>query len=197
MFSNQTSEQRVGAGTMAGAGTFRCETCGFSVACQERDEIPPCPHCGQERFVRQSIFASLHLDAPVVAEEVEPPSWLAEARDALVAAGQYLAFEDDGRVRVVQLQEGITRLGRGLGEHVRFDDPTVSRRHALVKREEGRAKLLDDRSLNGVFKNGERVELAELEDGDELAIGRYRLYFISLSGDESPAPDRVSGALAR
>ena len=195
MFSNQTSEQRVGAGTMAGAGTFRCEACGFSVACQERDEIPPCPHCGQERFVRQSIFASLHPDAPVAAEEVEPPSWLAEARDALVAEGQYLAFEDDGRVRVVQLQEGITRLGRGLGEHVRFDDPTVSRRHALVKREEGRAKLLDDRSLNGVFVNGRRCEACDLQHGDEILIGRFRLYFISTPGRPARGAERAGRAL--
>ena len=36
--------------------------------------------------------------------------------------------------------------------------------------------MLDDRSLNGVFLNGEAVEWARLSDGDELAIGRYRLF---------------------
>src|SRR5919204_8791 len=33
------------AGTLAGAGSFRCETCGFAVSLKERDEIPECPHC--------------------------------------------------------------------------------------------------------------------------------------------------------
>lgn len=36
--------------------------------------------------------------------------------------------------------------------------------------------VLDDRSLNGVFVNGVTVEWAPLRDGDELAVGRYRLY---------------------
>ena len=36
--------------------------------------------------------------------------------------------------------------------------------------------MLDDRSLNGVFLNGEMVEWGTLGDGDELAIGRYRLF---------------------
>ena len=38
--------------------------------------------------------------------------------------------------------------------------------------------MLDDRSLNGVFLNGELVEWARLDDGDELAIGRYRLFVL-------------------
>jgi pSer/pThr/pTyr-binding forkhead associated (FHA) protein len=112
-----------------------------------------------------------------------------------VAEGDYLAFEDDERVTVTPLQDGWTRVGRSLSAHVRFDDPTVSRRHALVYRDDAGARVLDDRSLNGVFRNGERVELAELEDGDEIAIGRFRLYFISLSGHGLRSRDSVSGAV--
>ena len=85
-------------------------------------------------------------------------------------------------MRVVPLQDGWTRIGRSLSAHVRFDDPTVSRRHALLYRDASGARVLDDRSLNGVFRNGDRVELAELEDGDEIAIGRFRLFFVSLVG---------------
>ena len=77
---------------------------------------------------------------------------------------------------------GWTRIGRSLSAHVRFDDPTVSRRHALLYRDEAGARILDDRSLNGVFRNGDRVELAELEDGDEISIGRFSLFFVSLVG---------------
>ena len=39
-------------------------------------------------------------------------------------------------------------------------------------------RALDDRSLNGLLVNGERVEWATLRDGDELEIGRYRLYVL-------------------
>ena len=71
-----------------------------------------------------------------------------------------------------------TRIGRSLTADIRLDDPTVSRRHALVCRQEDRVRVLDDRSLNGICVNGERVEWDDLADGDELIIGRYRLYFL-------------------
>jgi pSer/pThr/pTyr-binding forkhead associated (FHA) protein/DNA-directed RNA polymerase subunit RPC12/RpoP len=182
------------AGTLAGAGSFRCEECGFAVALHERDEVPSCPECGGDRFRRASLFdAAPPADDQATVEGA--PDWLADARSALVAPGDYIAFEADDRVRVVALQDGWTRVGRSLAAHMRFDDTTVSRRHALLYRDDEGARVLDDRSLNGVFKNGDRVELAELADGDELAIGRYRLYFVSLTGTGAHAPESVGGAV--
>jgi FHA domain/Zinc-ribbon containing domain len=171
------------AGTLAGAGSFRCETCGFAIALHERDEIPECPHCQEGRFKRASIFGEHAELEPIGCHEAGMPGWLEGARGALTGNGDYLAYEDDERVHVVALQEGWTRIGRSLAAHIRFDDPTVSRRHALIHREDCGARVLDDRSLNGVFLNGERVEWHELEDGDELVIGRFRLYYISLAGE--------------
>jgi FHA domain/Zinc-ribbon containing domain len=180
------------AGTLAGAGSFRCDSCGFAVALHERDEVPSCPECGGVSFRRASLFGD-EIKAPKHHELEAVPDWLEEARDALVRDGDYLAFEDGERVRVVPLQDGWTRVGRSLSAHVRFDDPTVSRRHALLYRDEAGARILDDRSLNGVFKNGERVELAELEDGDEIAVGRFRLFFMSLTGDREGATAGSTG----
>jgi pSer/pThr/pTyr-binding forkhead associated (FHA) protein len=98
-------------------------------------------------------------------------------------------------VRVVALQVGWTRVGRSLSAHIRFDDPTVSRRHALIHSLEGAVRILDDRSLNGVFVNGARVDMRELEDGDHIAVGRFQLHFISLrEGDAEPAGDSVGSA---
>jgi predicted nucleic acid-binding Zn-ribbon protein len=181
------------AGTLAGAGSFHCDACGYAVALQEQDEIPACPECGGNRFRRASLFEHNTVEqSQVTAGE---PEWLAEAREALVSEGDYIAFEDEDRVHVRPLQDGWTRVGRSMAAHLRFDDPTVSRRHALVYRDEDGARILDDRSLNGVFRNGDSVELAELEDGDELAIGRYRLYFISLTGRGLRAAAGVGGAV--
>jgi predicted RNA-binding Zn-ribbon protein involved in translation (DUF1610 family) len=178
-------------GTLAGAGSFVCDSCGFAVALHERDAVPVCPECEGRMFRRSSLFGERRHDR----HDVEgPPHWLDDARDALVSEGDYLAFEDDQRVRVVPLQEGWTRIGRSLSAQVRFDDPTVSRRHALVYRDQdGTARILDDRSLNGVFKNGQRVELAELEDGDEISIGRFSLFFLSLAGSRA---ESGAGSLA-
>jgi pSer/pThr/pTyr-binding forkhead associated (FHA) protein len=80
-----------------------------------------------------------------------------------------------------------TRIGRALTADIRFDDPTVSRRHAIIVCQGGSARVLDDRSLNGVFLKGERVEWGNLEDGDELVIGRHHLYFLdTVTEDVSP-----------
>ena len=67
---------------------------------------------------------------------------------------------------------------------MRFDDPTVSRRHALIVRHPDGVRVLDDRSLNGVFVNGSRVDGKALSDGDEIIIGRYRLSFLSVAETE-------------
>jgi predicted nucleic acid-binding Zn-ribbon protein len=185
------------AGTLAGAGTFHCEECGFSVALHERDEVPGCPHCGGTEFKRSSIFGDLNVtQEPIGTHETSEPDWLAETRDALERDGDYVAFDQDGSIRVISLSDGWTRIGRSLQAHIRFDDPTVSRRHALVHREAGGVRMLDDRSLNGIFVNGERIEMRELRDGDQITIGRFELYFMCLTGAAFREHDRAPGAFA-
>jgi pSer/pThr/pTyr-binding forkhead associated (FHA) protein len=74
---------------------------------------------------------------------------------------------------------------------VRFDDATVSRRHALVVNQPEGVRVLDDRSLNGIYVNGRRVEWSPLADGDEIAIGRHSLYFMdtaAVAGTVAAAP---------
>ena len=179
------------AGTLAGAGSFSCESCGFAVALHEQDEVPACPSCGGSSFKRSSMFGETS-SASVPKFEPRPPDWLDEARESLVAAGHYIAYEDGDRARVVSLQEGWTRVGRSLSAHVRLDDPTVSRRHALIYRDDAGAKVLDDRSLNGVFRNGERIELSELRDGDTVTVGRFHLHFITLEESSARAQEAAS-----
>jgi pSer/pThr/pTyr-binding forkhead associated (FHA) protein len=108
----------------------------------------------------------------------EPPAWLMETRANLGGPGRYLAFEQDDRVVVVPVSREWTRIGRSLAADIRFDDATVSRRHALIASEEGGVRVLDDRSLNGIQVNGRRVEWSPLTDGDEIVIGRHVLYFL-------------------
>jgi len=137
-------------------------------------------------FRRDSIFepmqehgqtAELAIPSPDSA-----PNWLATARSALTEPGRYLAWRDDeGGVRTAAVGPGWTRIGRSAAADIRLDDPSVSRRHALIVSElPDSLRVLDDRSLNGVFLNGEIVEWARVGDGDELAIGRFRLFALEL-----------------
>lgn len=114
-------------------------------------------------------------------EPIDSDAWLQDARERLDEPGEYLAYEDGSdELKIVALTREWTRIGRSLAADVRFDDPTVSRRHALVVRQTDGVRVLDDRSLNGVFVNGSRIEWKVLEDGDEILVGRYRLRFLSI-----------------
>ncbi len=185
--------QAFSAGTLAGVGCFRCGACGFGIALRERDQVPECPGCGHRQFRRASMFWVPKL---VETQKTAPrsPEWLDEARDGLVTPGDYLAFEDRERVQVVALEEGWTRIGRSMSADIRFDDPTVSRRHAWLYRDQRQARVLDDRSLNGVFRNGRRVGLEDLEDGDEIAIGRFHLYFLRVPARAERTSEEMTSA---
>ena len=85
----------------------------------------------------------------------------------------------------VPLTAALTRLGRGVSADVRLDDPTVSRRHAIIAQREHGAVLLDDRSMNGTWLNGERVNESPLADGDVIQLGAVRLRY--LAGPDAPS----------
>ena len=108
----------------------------------------------------------------------ERPGWVEDARAGLSEPGKYLAYEEGGRHVVVAITREWTRIGRSLAADLRFDDATVSRRHALVVDQEEGVRVIDDRSLNGIFVNGRRVEWAPLTDGDEITIGRHSLFYL-------------------
>jgi predicted nucleic acid-binding Zn-ribbon protein len=180
------------SGTMAGTGSFRCQRCGYVLTLTSLDALRDCPDCGSHDFVRASLFnASPNtMEAPSRGGSHVPPEWLSRAREDLSEPGEYVLYEDGDDTRVVALTREWTRIGRSLAADVRFDDPTVSRRHALVVRQPDGVRVLDDRSLNGVFVNGERVEWRALDDGDEILVGRYRLRFVSVPAQ----PVEVSSA---
>jgi pSer/pThr/pTyr-binding forkhead associated (FHA) protein len=167
-------------GNVAGTGTFRCTECEYSVSLDAVDELPTCPNCGGTQFVRASLFTTSQNVIIDPDAEVEDDAWLAELRDGLHEPGQYVAYSSGEEVVAYTIAREWTRIGRSLAADIRFDDPTVSRRHALIVRQPDGLRVLDDRSLNGVFVNGERVEWSTLADGDEIVIGRHHLHFVDV-----------------
>ncbi|HET9197392.1 MAG TPA: FHA domain-containing protein [Solirubrobacterales bacterium] len=171
-------------GAMPGEGTYFCLVCGTQVSLHETDELPGCARCGASRFRRDSIFSSLQDHGSptlefALAREPEPPPWLEEARTRLAGPGYHLAIRERGEIQTFALPAGWVRIGRCATAQICLDDPSVSRRHAIVNNNEGRSpRVLDDRSLNGIVVNGHRVDVAELEPGDELTIGRLHLYLL-------------------
>jgi hypothetical protein len=175
------------SGTIAGAGSFRCQRCGYVLTLAACDTLSDCPGCGGRSFVRASLFSTGRMQpagsstSSTADEQAERETWLADVRERIESPGEYIVYEESGEPTIVPLTREWTRVGRSLAADVRFDDPTVSRRHALIVRQADGVRVLDDRSLNGVFVNGERVEWRVLKDGDEIVVGRYRLGFLSVA----------------
>jgi hypothetical protein len=198
------------SGTITGAGSFRCRNCDYVLTLTGSETLEDCPRCGGEDFVRASLFRAGRLTAgagegsahentlarrpgqgqqtladnrPGDLSQTERDALLAEARAGVEQPGEYVVYEESGEWRTVALTREWTRIGRSLAADVRFDDPTVSRRHALIVRQPDGVRVLDDRSLNGVFVNGARIDGKTLADGDEILVGRYRLSFLSIAAE--------------
>jgi pSer/pThr/pTyr-binding forkhead associated (FHA) protein len=121
-------------------------------------------------------------------ERVETVAALEQVRERAAAPGpaaptpsepgRYLEIQGTGQARVVRLEREITRIGRGLAADLRLDENSVSRRHALLVDGPSGPRILDDRSSNGTFVNGRRVEQVDLSDGDVIVLGRVVLRYL-------------------
>jgi pSer/pThr/pTyr-binding forkhead associated (FHA) protein len=123
-------------------------------------------------------------------ERVETVSALEQVREQGAAArapapaptgpGRYLEIQGTGDGRLVRLEREITRIGRGLAADLRLDENSVSRRHALLVDGPSGPRILDDRSSNGTFVNGRRIEQVDLTDGDVIVLGRVVLRYLEV-----------------
>ncbi|MEX3515867.1 oxoglutarate dehydrogenase inhibitor Odhl [Corynebacterium camporealensis] len=77
------------------------------------------------------------------------------------------------------LDQPTTTAGRHPEADIFLDDVTVSRRHAEFRQNDGKFEVVDVGSLNGTYVNREPRNSQELEVGDEIQIGKFRLVFIA------------------
>jgi hypothetical protein len=147
-----------------------CPECGF----QNPEAANYCAKCG----------ALLHTQESVETTQTFSPEESAEMLDALgdigVKGPALVVRSGGGRSgETFSALDGGTTIGRSPDCPVFLDDVTVSRKHAVVLQREGHWFIEDQGSLNGTFVNRRRVESAELTDGDEIQIGKYRLTFLT------------------
>ena len=82
--------------------------------------------------------------------------------------------------------EGAT-IGRASSSDIFLDDVTVSRVHAVIKREQSGFIFTDAGSLNGSYINNEQKASHRLATGDEIQIGKFHLLFI---GSSTPSGEK-------
>ena len=97
-----------------------------------------------------------------------------------VESGRYIQVQGAEEALLIPLGEEVMHIGRGLAADLHLDDDSVSRRHSILIARPSGAQILDDRSFNGTFVNGRRVEQADLQSGDMIVLGRVQLRYLEL-----------------
>jgi hypothetical protein len=147
-----------------------CQECGFL----NPEAANYCARCGA-LLVKEE--GGTEATQTFTAEEGDDAP--ADALEDLGITGPALVVRSGGgRAGETFHPEGETTIGRSPDCGIFLDDVTVSRKHAVVSERDGAFLVEDQGSLNGTFVNRKRVESAQLEDGDELQIGKYRLTFL-------------------
>jgi hypothetical protein len=146
-----------------------CPECGF----QNPEAANYCSKCGALLHAQESGEQTQSFTA-------EEHDELLEQLDDLAVKGPALVVRSGGGRSGESFtpQGDRTTIGRSPECGIFLDDVTVSRKHATLIRRDDRWLIEDGGSLNGTFVNRKRVESAELEDGDEIQIGKYRMTFL-------------------
>ena len=148
-----------------------------------------CPQCGFQNPEAANFCAKcgallVHEEAGAETTLALTPDEVEEARldlGDLGIKGPALVVRAGGGLAVDVFSAVGERLtiGRSPDCDVFLDDVTVSSRHATIINDGSRFLLEDQGSLNGTLLNRHRIETAELADGDEVQIGKYRLTFLT------------------
>lgn len=147
-----------------------------------------CPRCGHPNPLPANFCSSCGTDLGVepdhttatVAVPVEGPDEVVVAREDLPAGlGMLVVTRGPNTGSRFALDAPVTSAGRHPDSTIFLDDITVSRRHAEFRQVGGTYRVVDVGSLNGTYLNRQRVEEADLHDGDEVQIGTFKLVFLT------------------
>ncbi|MDO9464292.1 MAG: FHA domain-containing protein [bacterium] len=78
-----------------------------------------------------------------------------------------------------QLDEDELTIGRAEENKIVLKNETVSRKHAIVKKENNQYKIADLGSSNGTFVNNNKIKEKALSKGDEIKVGKFVLKFVT------------------
>jgi hypothetical protein len=147
-----------------------CPECGF----QNPEAANYCARCGALLVKDESPADTTITFTPVEGEEDT-----GVGLEEMGIKGPALVVRSGGgrAGEVFPLDAAEITIGRSPDCGIFLDDVTVSRRHAVLRRQDG-YWIEDQGSLNGTFLNRKRIESAQLEDGDEVQVGKYRMTFL-------------------
>lgn len=169
----------------------KCSNC----ASQNSDDAKFCSQCGTPLNVAGEANAATDSTAtitfgipnPTDSEERQALNYAdAAAVDALPPGHALLVVaRGPGAGSRYLLDSDFTTVGRHPDSQIFLDDITVSRRHVEFRRDGNAFSVRDLGSLNGTYVNSDRIDEINLQNGDEVRIGKFRLIYFDSSAKVS------------
>jgi hypothetical protein len=104
-------------------------------------------------------------------------------------------YKGDQLVREEKLSLSVIKLGKVPSAHLKLDDETVSRMHAIIEvNGPGDVSIIDLGSTKGTFVNGQKVNKAKLQSGDTIVVGETKIELSIGAGEEVEEPTKVQAA---
>src|SRR5215213_9560379 len=105
-------------------------------------------------------------------------------------------FKGDQLIREERLSLSVIKLGKVPSAHLKLDDETVSRMHAIIEvNGPGDVSIIDLGSTKGTFVNGQKVNKAKLQSGDTIVVGETRIELAIGAGEEDEPTKVNTGAI--
>jgi ABC-type multidrug transport system ATPase subunit len=119
---------------------------------------------------------------PISAPELESvtamgPTAAPRSSEGNLATSMLKILRPGGRPAAAGNVPGAVKIGRATDNDIVVPDVLASRHHASLVPTPAGVEIQDNRSINGTFVNGARVESALLHDGDTVTIGNIDLVF--------------------
>lgn len=164
-----------------------CTNCGS----QNADDAKFCSQCGTKLAEPGGSTTSNDMTAtisvPASRADTDERVTLNEADSAAVDAlpqgsALLVVVRGPGAGSRFLLDSDVVTAGRHPDSDIFLDDITVSRRQVEFRRVGHGYEVVDAGSLNGTYVNRDRIDQAELQNGDEVRIGKFRLSYFTGPG---------------
>ena len=156
----------------------------------QQPRYPSGPQPGYTGSQAQPARVPTAVGQPIAQPGMSAPGLSAPALESVTAMGPTAApRSSEGNLATSMLKilrpgrpadapAGSVKIGRNTDNDIVIPDVLASRHHAtLIPNGAGGAEIRDNRSINGTFVNGARVDSAVLHDGDTVTIGNVDLVF--------------------
>src|SRR6185295_11949775 len=91
----------------------------------------------------------------------------------LVVPVTFKIYHGDTLVRTETIAQNVIKIGRDQKSHLRIEDDTVSRMHAVIEAKPDEVQIIDLGS--GTYVNGQAINKCALNTYDEIQVGNTRI----------------------